>query len=901
MRKAGQMFLKKTMALALATAMTVTVPAAVFAEQTNDNPGGAEQVTELPDEAVRDDATDGEESTEEEQSNESVISTQELQESVYSVSVQSDGLIEVPEEALIIDANGVCNGIKEEWFNDNKPQNGQLLKVIIPEKIKSIAKNAFNASNAPSSSAKLGATIGTVDFSQATSLENIGYAAFQNQTNLTGELNFSETKVKVIDGSAFDNTGLTGVVLPTVLTSLGTASNGGSVFRGCPKLQYVRVANGDTNATFELPENLTYIGGYTFKNSFANPVRLKLPANVATIGSEAFNSGKIEQMIVERESDFSGFNAKAVYGSGMAVFKNGAAYNSFANRISSSYRNNLTYQFTLSFEGTNVTAQKLNYKSIQYELDGDTGFWKLNESYTLPDPPANAGTASVGYNTRWTLDDDELTKDSVLNVTGDSATAIYTATLVPLEINYSKNGELQSNENFTVELTKAKKQSIGVKVSHPLLLTEQGTAEDYVFITYSWSDIDGNWFAGPRAAEEPDLFDKPGQYNWTSNAEIPITSVDHARTGDNGRYMVTIRLGHKKGTEPVTYSIIESRYIYVNVTQAPTYTVTYDLDGGDAAGTDYSAVTLEAGESLELAKAPTKAGYMFTGWSDSTNIYPAGDSVSIAGDTTFTAQWQEVDQWVDERKDDDKKLDIDVDVSVKVEVGANVSAEVAETYQQALGQHIHDLLNTTAKGEVPAGMTADQAQELRDLLNTGAPDIDVQVTIEADLQQTPTADDLQTLLGSSYSLEETAQQWELSVVLTAVAKNATGDELDTVNQVALRETAPITIVLTTGQDLTGKDVRVLYNHDNAVGTAPSQVLDAAEGKVAVTASKFSPYVVLSKAKPAAPADNGSSNDRLRCFQRSREGDSYLYERRGDTWQRRSRVGPGFGCGSVCFL
>ena len=796
---------------------------------------------ELLDGFTQDNETDGEEAAEDTQNAESTISTQELQESLYSVSAQSEEFLVVPEDGLYIKETGACSGIKLEWFNAHK-NDGKLFKVVIPASVTSIESNAFSANNPLLDYS--GALIGAVDFSKATALTKIGASAFEYQKNLTGELNLANTKVASIGGSAFFRAGLTGVVLPSTLSSLGTSGNG-ATFGECGSLQYVRTADSSSNVTFELPSALTYIGSFTFRYSFANPVYLKLPATVETIGQEAFNSDKIE-IVIEHGDGFDGYSPRAFWGTGLVVLKNEATYNTVYNKSDEDdkARKNLAYPIDLRFSGKNITQKKLNHQSIQYELDSNTGFWKLNTGYTLPEI---AGGGSEGVIAKWKLNDAELTNTTTLNATGNAATATSEVTLADPTVTYTQNDVEQESNEIAVTLTKGTPQTIGVKVNHPLLGKVLQSGES-VRVFYHWEDKKSGTASGygPRQSE----LTAKGSVN-----AIPVTSLEDSRT-DSDFYSVTVKVEYKTGGQ--TYSCEKTFLLYVSVKKL---TVGYNLDDGTASDASaYQDVLVEKGESLTLAKAPTKAGYLFTGWSDGTKTYVVGQSVTITEDTTFTALWQTADEWIMDHTDNEEKLEVDVSVIKDVSGQSDADFDVDAESKEAIAKYIHDLLNTTAKGEVPAGMTADEAQDLRDLLNTGAPDIDVNVTIEADLQQTPTADELQTLLGSSYSPEETAQQWELSVVLTAVAKNATGGELDTVNRVALSETAPITIVLTTGQDLTGKDVRVLYNHDNAVGTAPSQVLDAAEGKVAVTASKFSPYVVLSKAKPAAPVDNGSSND-----------------------------------------
>lgn len=72
-----------------------------------------------------------------------------------------------------------------------------------------------------------------------------------------------------------------------------------------------------------------------------------------------------------------------------------------------------------------------------------------------------------------------------------------------------------------------------------------------------------------------------------------------------------------------------------------TYTVSYHLDDGKGAeGADYTEKTVEENTEITLAAAPTKDGYTFTGWSDGTNTYQPGATLTVNGDITLTAQWR---------------------------------------------------------------------------------------------------------------------------------------------------------------------------------------------------------------------------------------------------------------------
>lgn len=760
-----------------------------------------------------------------------------------TMAAQSENYIDVPTEGLVI-KNGICKGLDSTWRSNNRLQSGQYYRLTIPDTVTTIAAGVFN-----SGYYGLGEVIGAIDFSKATKLEIIEDHAFSRQSNLTGVLDFSHTKVSVIDSSAFIGSAITGVILPNTLTRLGASdTNVGYSFSDCKNLQYVRTAGGSEDAVFELPANLTSIGRDSFRDSFANPIQIKIPATVEAIGSYAFASKNIEQIVVERESGFSQYSGRSFINCPVVIMHNQSSYNELMD-IPDSDLSELCYPIDLTFDGTDVTQRKLNSQSIQYELNSTTGFWEQNTDYTLPEPSASNGVPD-GFTATWQLNGKKLTNTSELDVTGESATAVYDLALAAPTIEFVKNGEVQDSNTINVKLKTSGTQTVGIKLSHPLLDKELAEDEE-VAVFYYWQDVTGGTL-GPRNTAEPDIFDK-----WVNGlSEIPINKLADARLGWPDEYRVYLQFGYAKDGKEYWYRCT-SNPIILNVTteQAPVYTVSYDLNGGTTSDDSlYANASVEEGDTVTLPAAPAKDGMVFTGWSDDANTYPAVQKATITAATAFTAQWQSVEDWSKDPDDNSGgKLDIDVDVQVDVQVNADASASVTETDKTALCDSIRATLADIASGKTPAGMQAADVQNLHDLLTLGASHIDTDITVEAKLEPTPTEAELKAALGSQLTAGETAQLWTLCVRLTTAAKGGQ-NELSRVENVELSQTSPITFALTTGLNLDGKNVRVLFVHDNAVETAPSSVTDAANGTVTVTASKFSSYYVLSKAKSAPSAE-----------------------------------------------
>ena len=73
------------------------------------------------------------------------------------------------------------------------------------------------------------------------------------------------------------------------------------------------------------------------------------------------------------------------------------------------------------------------------------------------------------------------------------------------------------------------------------------------------------------------------------------------------------------------------------------YSITFDGQGATG-GVVPQGASVEEGNSYTIpTEVPEKTGYTFNGWSDGQNIYKAGtDITNIAGNITFTADWQEI-------------------------------------------------------------------------------------------------------------------------------------------------------------------------------------------------------------------------------------------------------------------
>lgn len=471
----------------------------------------------------------------------------------------------VPEEMLTFDTNkGAITGIDKTWLAANKDQP---LSVTIPAEIDgmqvtSIGQNAFNRKK-----------VVAVDFSNATHLEKIDNQAFMHSP--VASVDLSNTQVTVIGKFAFgDCKSLETFIFSNTLTSLGN-SDGASVFTDCRSLKVMRLADSPEGVVFALPETLTYIGKHTFENCFAADVNAKvvIPESVKEIGEAAFyykgSADPIIQIVVKNKdiSQYSG-DAFKVYSRDskrIIVLPTMSAYNSYYSGAGRA-QGCLTYPVKITFDGTNETELHLNGKPLGYQLDNTTGFWELNDAYALP-TAQGSGTPvdpKPGYEYvtggGWKLEENNEVLDVTKNLKADQdeVTAVSGGgkyELLAPTISYLVDGEskvVDANQPFTVTIGDDKEHTLGVQVSHPLLLSEQGNeVDEYVYFEYCWWD-EGHFadkgktmtVNGPRSTEEPNLFSTAETNRelhrvWVKDNTIPIKKTSHART-DHNYYLVEI-------------------------------------------------------------------------------------------------------------------------------------------------------------------------------------------------------------------------------------------------------------------------------------------------------------------------------------------------------------------------
>ena len=501
----------------------------------------------------------------------------------------ADTPIAVPTDKLFFDkANGVITGIDADWLAENKDKP---LSVTIPAEIggvavTSIGQNAFN-----------GKKVVAVDFSNATNLEKIDNQAFMHSP--VASVDLSNTQVTVIGKFAFgDCKSLETFIFSNTLTSLGN-SDGASVFTDCRSLKVMRLENSPKGVVVALPETLTYIGKNTFKNCFADGVdaKVNIPASVATLGEGAFYDEHITQIIFEKtvdpwkNEDYSGYANSAITPPSdcdrIIVLPDNKCFAAYSTQVGygSKLQKICTYPIKITFSPLGKQEQHLNHALLGWTYNPATKLWDFNNNYKLPDTNgATSGNERPGYEYvgGWKLRSsyqvlNENEKLEAKDNPSDRATVSGEYKLANPTISYLVDGKTENvdaDQPFTVTIGDGKEHTLGVQVSHPLLLSEQGNEEgEYVYFEYCWWDE--GYFAdngtamtvnGPRSTEEPKLFskaetDKELHRVWVKDNTIPITKMDHART-DHNYYLVEICGYIVKDGNPVRFYQSSNNFIH---------------------------------------------------------------------------------------------------------------------------------------------------------------------------------------------------------------------------------------------------------------------------------------------------------------------------------------------------
>ena len=180
---------------------------------------------------------------------------------------------------------------------------------------------------------------------------------------------------------------------------------------------------------------------------------------------------------------------------------------------------------------------------------------------------------------------------------------------------------------------------------------EAPTKEGHLF--KGWKDEKGNSYP---AGED-------GKVKITVTGDMTLTAVWEARSftvtyvlldgktrTETVAYGKTVTLGEEPRTGYTFVGWKDSEKVYragetITVTEdktltavweARTFTVTYVLLDGKT-----RTETVDYGQNVTLGEEP-RTGYTFVGWKDGENVYRAGETITVTGDMTLTAEWKKL-------------------------------------------------------------------------------------------------------------------------------------------------------------------------------------------------------------------------------------------------------------------
>ena len=302
-----------------------------------------------------------------------------------------------------------------------------------------------------------------------------------------------------------------------------------------------------------------------------------------------------------------------------------------------------------------ITAQwTVNQYTITYDLDGGTAegnpdtYTVETDAFTLKNP-TRPGYTFTGWSGTGLTGEDNLTVTIPKGSTGNRS---YTAhwSLNTYSITYDLNGGTASGNptSYTVE-------SATITLNQP-------TKTGYTFTGWSGTDLTGednltvtipagstgdrsytaHWslntysityeLNGGTESGNPDFYT-------VESAAITLnqpTRIGYTFTGWSGTNLT----GEDNLTVTIPTGSIGNRS-YTAHWSLNTYSITYDLDGGTAFGNPDSYTVESAAITLN---EPTKAGYVFTGWSGTDLVGEDNLTVTIPagsiGDRRYTAHWE---------------------------------------------------------------------------------------------------------------------------------------------------------------------------------------------------------------------------------------------------------------------
>ena len=191
------------------------------------------------------------------------------------------------------------------------------------------------------------------------------------------------------------------------------------------------------------------------------------------------------------------------------------------------------------------------------------------------------------------------------------------------------------------------------------------TVQKGTTVTLEAPTKEGHLFKGWEDKEKGNSYPagEDGKVNITVNENMKLTAVWEARSftvtyvllngetrAETAAYGQTVTLGEEPRTGYTFVGWKDGENVYragetITVTEdktltavweARSFTVTYVLLNGET-----RAKTVNYGQTVTLGEEP-RTGYTFVGWKDGEEMYHAGETITVTGDMTLTAEWKKL-------------------------------------------------------------------------------------------------------------------------------------------------------------------------------------------------------------------------------------------------------------------
>jgi uncharacterized repeat protein (TIGR02543 family) len=160
-----------------------------------------------------------------------------------------------------------------------------------------------------------------------------------------------------------------------------------------------------------------------------------------------------------------------------------------------------------------------------------------------------------------------------------------------------------------------------IDLTLPVLVTSTYQVQHY------YEQLNGDYLLDGTKTEN-------GSFTGLVGETFPVTATQQAKE----HYQLNEKKSTLSGTgtvEKTAEPLILSLYYDLD-----TVTVSYDLNGGVAGGTDYTTETVKYGGTVTVKDAPTRQDYDFTGWTIGENNVSPGETLTVTENITLVAQWQ---------------------------------------------------------------------------------------------------------------------------------------------------------------------------------------------------------------------------------------------------------------------